>query len=163
MAADRAHAACPVLGFRPSTWLREAEASAAPDPAQLTICLADADALSPAAQQTVRAWVELGLPPGIGMFPRVRWIATVADDLTMGAGMARALTPDLTPDLAQALAGLSVRIPPLRERPEAIEALTRDTVLAWSTARGTPQRVFAPQVDSRQRTLLHDHRAPGEH
>ncbi|MGI9431949.1 MAG: histidine kinase dimerization/phospho-acceptor domain-containing protein [Myxococcota bacterium] len=127
-------------------WLREAEASAAPDPAQLTICLGDADALSPAAQQTVRAWVELGLPPGIGTFPRVRWIATVADDLTMGVGMARALTPDLTPDLAQALAGLSVRIPPLRERPEAIEALTRDTALAWSTARGTPQRVFAPDA-----------------
>jgi len=127
-------------------WLREAEASAAPDPAQLTICLGDADALSPAAQQTVRAWVELGLPPGVGMFARVRWIATVADDLTMGAGMPRALTPDLTPDLAQALAGLSVRIPPLRERPEAIEALTRDTVLAWSTARGTPQRVFAPDA-----------------
>ena len=127
-------------------WLREADAGSAPDPAQLTICLGDADALTPAAQQTVRAWVELGLPPGIGPFARVRWVATIGDDLSMGAGMAGMLTPELTPDLTQALAGLTVRIPPLRERQGAIETLAIDSALAWSNSRGTRPRTFAPDA-----------------
>ena len=128
------------------TWLREAEAASAPDPAQLTVCLGDADALTPAAQQTLRSWIELGLPPGVGQFARVRWIATVGDDLSMGAGMPGALTPELTPDLAQALAGLTVRVPPLRERPAAIETLAVDSALAWASARGMPRRSFAPDA-----------------
>ena len=127
-------------------WLREADAAAAPDPAQLTVCLGDADALTPAAQQTVRSWIELGLPPGIGPFARVRWIATVGDDLSMGAGMEGALTPELTPDLAQALAGLTVRIPPLRERTGAIETLANEAANAWATARSAAPRAFAPDA-----------------
>jgi signal transduction histidine kinase len=79
----------------------------------------------------------------VGPFARVSWIATVGDDLSMGAGMPGALTPELTPDLAQALAGLTVRIPPLRQRREAIATLATDTALAWSSARGTPPRTFA--------------------
>jgi DNA-binding NtrC family response regulator len=127
-------------------WLREADVAAAPDPAQLTVCLSDAEALTPAAQQTVRSWIELGLPPGVGPFPRVRWIAAVGDDLAVGSDTGGALTPELTPDLAQALAGLSVRIPPLRDRPGAIEPLAADTALAWCRARGATPRTFSAEA-----------------
>src|SRR5690606_26491289 len=60
--------------------------------------------------------------PGTLAAAQVRWMATagdpLADDRLAGA-------------LASALAGIVVRIPPLRERPEAIDRIAAETLRAW--------------------------------
>lgn len=113
--------------------LRTAVAAAAAQPAAargLTLCVEDVECLPLPAQRALRGWVESGvLPEGVAGPPaRVRWVATCSE-----------LGPDdpaesLDLALAQVLSELEVRIPPLRERPNAIEPFTLDTVLAWCTA-----------------------------
>lgn len=115
--------------------LHVAVAAAAAQPAAvrgLTLCLEDVECLPLPAQRALRGWVESGvLPEGVAGPPaRVRWVATCSE-----------LGPDdpaesLDLALAQVLSELEVRIPPLRERPDAIEPFTLDTVLAWCAARG---------------------------
>ncbi len=115
--------------------LRAAVAAATAQPAAvrgLTLCLEDVERLPLPAQRALRGWVESGgLPEGVAGPPaRVRWVATCSE-----------LGPDdpaesLDLVLAQVLSELEVRIPPLRERPDAIEPFTLDTALAWCTARG---------------------------
>jgi signal transduction histidine kinase len=115
--------------------LYAAVAAAAGQPAAsrgLTLCLEDAELLPPASQRVLRTWVAgAGLSEGVaGPAGRTRWLATCSE-----LGPADP-AESLDPVLAQVLSELEVRIPPLRQRPGAIEPFTLDTALAWCTARG---------------------------
>lgn len=92
------------------------ECGALPTPGVATLCIEDADRLDPAAQQLLRGLVEHGLPGGLVRARAVRWIATAGD-----------LPDALDPGLEQAFAGLFVRVPPLRERPAALDAIVAAT------------------------------------
>jgi len=85
--------------------------------AGLTICVEDADRLDPAGQVLLRDWIEHAPPSGVVRAARLRWMATVgpADD------------DALDPALAAALAGHTIDLPPLRERPAAIDAMAAGT------------------------------------
>ena len=83
----------------------------------LGVCIEDADALDLATQIRLRDAIEDGSTAGFGA-ARIRWIATVGDDAREGG---------LDAGLARALAGHEIRLPPLRERPDAIDALVEDT------------------------------------
>jgi signal transduction histidine kinase len=127
--------------------LRREIAAAAAEPAAargLSLCLEEVERLPLPAQRRLRTWVESGLPEGVAGPPaRLRWIATCSE---LGpADPAESL--DL--GLAQVLAGLEVRIPPLRDRPDAVEPFAADTALAWCNARGeAPRRLAADAVSA---------------
>jgi len=107
----------------------------------LTLVLEDVERLPLASQRRLRTWVESGLPPALaGPAATLRWIATCTE--------ASASDPAESLDLglAQVLAALEVRIPPLRERPGAIEPFANETVLAWCAARGEPPRRLAQET-----------------
>jgi signal transduction histidine kinase len=67
----------------------------------------------------------------------VRWIGTSGDEPAVGSASA------LDPALRDALGGIPMRIPTLRERPERIAAFVTDTALAWCSARRQRPRRFA--------------------
>lgn len=92
------------------------ESGAVPTARTATICIEDADRLGCAGQQQLRSFVEHGLPAGLVHARSVRWIATAGD-----------LPDALDPALEQAFAGLLVRVPPLRARPGAQDAMLRFT------------------------------------
>ena len=116
-----------------------------PSAGPLTVCLEEVDQLAPAAQRVLRAVIETGAPTGRLRAARVRWIAT-AGDPHGDAGDC------LDPDLARALAGFALRIPPLRERPAAIEAIASGMTRAFAASRGEPERHFDPAAVERLRT-----------
>ncbi|MCG8590027.1 MAG: hypothetical protein MJE66_12120 [Proteobacteria bacterium] len=105
-----------------------------------TIWLEDVDLLPPSVQRQVQDWIEFSPPEGALRTPVSRWIATADDayDPFDDSG--------LDPRLAQTLAGLEVRIPPLRERPNAVESFVADTALAWCNAQGQRLRRFDPEA-----------------
>jgi DNA-binding NtrC family response regulator len=120
----------------------------------LTLCLRDVDALPASAQFSLRAFVELGPPPPLSRARRLRWIATAGEEIFGRTA------PGLAPELAEALAGLVQRLPPLRERaPDAVRRFAADTVLAWCRARGERPRSLAP--DAEQAIL--EYPWPGNH
>ncbi len=96
----------------------------------LAVCLEDADHLPRAVQKELCRWIEFGPPAGAVRATRLRWMATVGDDRE------GALAPGLAVELEQALAGVSVRLPPLREREEAVERFVDATARAWCDAHG---------------------------
>jgi DNA-binding NtrC family response regulator len=108
-----------------------------------TVCIEDVDRLPRAAQRQLRGWIEHGPPAGALPASRVRWMATAGLE-TNGDGQ-------LDPDLARALAGLEVRLPPLRERPDAIARVTAGLSAEWCAARGEQERDFAPDAIARLR------------
>ena len=117
---------------------RAPETGMLPTAGLLTVCLEDVDRLDAATQRALRGWIEHAPPAGLLRAGRVRWIATAGAD---------ALDDDaLESGLREALAGLTVRIPPLWERPAAIEALVAAT-----------GRVFGPDA----MLHLHGHPWPG--
>jgi DNA-binding NtrC family response regulator len=131
-------AALDVTGLASEVACAAAEESAARG---LTLCLEDVERLPLSAQRRLRGWVESGLPRGVrAAAPRVRWIATCSE--------AGPIDPAESLDLglAQVLAALEVRIPPLRERAHAIGRMTSETAAAWCTARAEPPRRFAPDA-----------------
>jgi DNA-binding NtrC family response regulator len=73
-----------------------------------TLCLADVDRLSLPAQLRVRSWIEFAPPPGARRAGLARWVGT---GLEPGS---------LEPGLRQLFGGLCLRIPPLRERRQAV-------------------------------------------
>ncbi|MEE2664842.1 MAG: sigma 54-interacting transcriptional regulator [Myxococcota bacterium] len=77
-------------------------------------------------------WIEYGLPPGVASGTRLRWVASLPP-----AGAAE------DAELLAALAGLSISVPPLRERPGAIAPFARASSLFWSNAAGQHTRDFA--------------------
>jgi hypothetical protein len=74
--------------------------------------------------------VTAGPPAGCARVPLVRWVGTCADD-----------EPEEAP-LHRALAGIALRIPPLRERAGHIARLVDATARAWCAARGARARRF---------------------
>lgn len=96
----------------------------------VTLWLAQPSRLAPAVQEIVRGFVEYGLPPGTVAARRVRWIAADAEER-------------IEPSLERALAGLTLRVPPLREQTSAIPNLVAATADHWCRARGLPTRRFA--------------------
>jgi len=120
----------------------------------VTVCLRDVDALSASAQFALRSLVELGPPGALGRTLRLRWLATASDDV-LGQR-----APGLAPELAEALAGLSQRLPPLRERPPDVRLrFAADTMLAWCRARGERPRGLAPDAQE----AIVEYPWPGNH
>ncbi len=119
----------------------------------LTVCVEEADALAPAVQRRLAHWIENGPPPGLLRGSPVRWMATAGDP---------AREDRLEPDLARALAGLLVRIPPLRERPAAMTRIAEETAREWIGLRGghQPARGTSHFSDDAL-TALHGHAWPG--
>lgn len=118
-----------------------------------SIWLEDVDRLAPDVQRVVQDWIEFGPPEGVIPSDRVRWCATLSgpDDPD------RPVVDALEPALAEALSGLSIRIPPLRERPHLIAAFAGETSDAWCAARGGPART----LDASARNALEAHSWPG--
>jgi len=116
----------------------------------LTVCVEDADALDAATQRRLASWIEDGPPPGALPATRVRWMATAGDP---------ALDDRLESSLANALAGLVVRIPPLRERPAAIDRIAAETLRTWGALRAAGRP--APRLADDALAALHAHAWPG--
>jgi signal transduction histidine kinase len=91
----------------------------------VSLCVEEADRASRSVQRQLSGWIENGLPPGVAGGARVRWMATAGDPVSEDR---------LEPSLARALAGVVLRIPPLRERPEGVARLAEATVRAWTGA-----------------------------
>jgi signal transduction histidine kinase len=79
-------------------------------------------------------WIQYGLPPGVASGTRLRWAASLPPE-------GKATGDDV--ELLTALAGLSISIPPLRERTGAIEAFARASSQSWSRAAGQRSREIA--------------------
>lgn len=114
----------------------------------LTICLEDVDALTPVAQRQLRVWVENGLPPGTVRSERVRWIATAGEEDPWTA------SDLLDTALEDALAGIVIRIPPLRERMTALDAMTASAAASWCERHGQRAREFTPDALAALREVL---------
>jgi DNA-binding NtrC family response regulator len=104
-----------------------------------TLLLERPDALAPALRRTLLEWIEYGLPPGLSPATgtRLRWVAALPPATS---------EEDEGDELLAALAGLTVSIPPLRERREAIASFARATSKAWSAATGQRERSLAPDA-----------------
>ncbi len=98
-----------------------------------TIWLEDADRLPAAVQQEIQGWIEFGPPEGLVRTRRVRFAATCAEE-------GRAGRAALAPGLAEALAGLCLRLPPLRERRAVVASVASDCARSWCEARALPRR-----------------------
>jgi len=109
-------------------------------PGGVTVCVREVDAAPAAVQYALRACVECGAPGPLARARRVRWMATAGDDV---AGLP---APGLAPELAEAIAGLSVRLPPLRERVDALARFALDAVAAWCRAHGERARRLASET-----------------
>ncbi|MDJ0848995.1 MAG: histidine kinase dimerization/phospho-acceptor domain-containing protein [Myxococcota bacterium] len=100
------------------------------NPRSLRACslwLVDVDRMSAPLQRQVAGWVEFGPAEEAIRSGLVRWIAS---------GQER----NLEPELRQALSGITLRVPPLRERPELIANLANGTARAWCSSRGVAVR-----------------------
>ncbi len=106
----------------------------------LTICLEDVDTLPAVAQRQLRGWVENGLPPRTVRTERVRWIATAREDDPF------AERTHLEPTLEDALAGILIHIPPLRDRMAALDAMVEGAAASWCVRHGQRTRLFQPEA-----------------
>jgi signal transduction histidine kinase len=102
-----------------------------------TVWLEGVDLLPAATQRQLARWIEFGPIPQTARTRVVRWLGTSGDEPTIGSESA------LDPVLRDALAGIAMRIPTLREQPERIAVFVRDTTLAWCSARQQRPRHFA--------------------
>lgn len=105
-----------------------------------SIWLEDVDHLSLAVQRRVQDWIEFGLPEGTVRAAGLRWIGGAGDDGDLDA------VPGLDARLAEALSGLTIRIPSLRERPGCIEPFVAESSLAWCNAHSQRPRRFGPEA-----------------
>jgi DNA-binding NtrC family response regulator len=92
------------------------------------------DRLAPEVQRRVEGWVEYGPPAGSIRTARWRWIATAGEAGEPGRG--------IEPGLERALAGIAIRVPPLRERLDFLPNLVSNAASAWCRARGEAPRRF---------------------
>ncbi|MBW2665798.1 MAG: hypothetical protein JRE13_05845 [Deltaproteobacteria bacterium] len=97
-----------------------------------TLWLDEVDRLPATSQRRLQGWVEWALPPGSLRAAEVRWLGTTSDP-----------PRHLTPELQQVLSTFSLKIPPLRDRPEKIAALVEATAQAWGSAHQRRVRNFA--------------------
>ncbi len=95
--------------------LREAPSGA------LTLCLDGPERLRPSAQRELRGWVDLGPPQRAQGEGELRFVSLIEEG---AAGQ-------LEPELEAVLSGLSLRIPPLRERPGVAARFAADWLAEW--------------------------------
>jgi len=131
-----AHVAC-TAGMSLASLRKALTEAAAEATGRCTIWLEDVDALSPETQRQLARWIEFGPPPRVTRARIVRWLGSGNEGAA--AGSARVLDPVLR----DALGGLALRVPTLRERPERIASFVKDTTLAWCNARQQRARHFA--------------------
>lgn len=110
------------------------------DESALTLWLEDVDVLPFAVQRRLQDWIEYRLPDGSLRTNRVRFIAGASDEAELD------VEPGLEPRFAEALAGITLRVAPLRDRPEAIDTFVADTTLAWANQRGERVRQWSPDA-----------------
>ena len=130
---------------------RLAEANPSRDP-RATLCLEDADALSPAVQLALRDLAEGVWPHGVSPRVRrtsVRILATTSSPLADLAAAGR-----FREDLRQALSVLVLRLPPLRERPDEFEALARAFADDWARRTVRAPARFSPAALDRLRRWM---------
>jgi signal transduction histidine kinase len=121
-------------GERPLDELAE-KLEAASRAERVVACIERPERLPPERQRELASWIELG-PPGVALdLDRTVWIALVGE--LAGA------TPTLEPNLALALAGHELRLPPLRRRAGAAEKFAAATLRALGAAAGTAPRELA--------------------
>jgi len=99
-----------------------------------TLWLEDVDRLPVELQRRLEGWIDYGPPAGSLRAPRLRWIGTADDREQPGRS--------IEPGLLRALAGLSIRIPPLRDRLAFVPNLANITASAWCAARREAPRRF---------------------
>jgi len=116
--------------------LRDAAESTAGRPPS-TVCLENLDRLPLPLQRELQDWIEIAIPPGLTGARRVRWIATLGDLPDRGG------ENGLDPSLVQSLAGISIRIPPLRQRPLAVGGFAAETALEWCRTHAERPRQFS--------------------
>jgi len=102
-----------------------------------TIWLEDVDHLSLPLQRAVQHWIEFGLPEGTARVAKLRWIAGAGDDRDLDA------IPGLEPRLAEAVAGLTLHVAPLREHPECVAPFVQQATQAWCHEHGEVPRSFS--------------------
>nr|MDJ0865300.1 hypothetical protein [Myxococcota bacterium] len=113
------------------------EVGPSPGTGPATLWLAEVDRLDGATQRQVCDWIEHG-PPGPLAAPRIRWMATAGDDPAR-------LDPHLDARLADALAGIELRLPPLRERPD-FDELVHATIADWCRRHALRPRSFSHEA-----------------
>ncbi|MAJ61276.1 MAG: hypothetical protein CBC48_15830 [bacterium TMED88] len=104
-----------------------------------TIWLEDLDRLPIPAQRHVQDWIQYGGSDGFGG-PGVRFIAGAGDESELD------IIPGLDPRCAEALAGFTLRLPPLRERTDCVESFVQETSRSWAESRGERVRSWAPET-----------------
>ncbi|MCH2187803.1 sigma 54-interacting transcriptional regulator [Myxococcota bacterium] len=104
-----------------------------------TIWLEDLDRLPIPAQRHVQDWIQYGGSDGFGG-PGVRFIAGAGDEGELN------IFPGLEPRCAEALAGITLRLPPLRERTDCVETFVQETSRSWAESRGERVRSWAPET-----------------
>jgi DNA-binding NtrC family response regulator len=110
-------------------------------PLRLTIWLDEVDALDPSQQETLVHWIEDAPPWPCPL--RMRWIAT-SDDVSAYAASCR-----LIPDLHNALAGLSLYLPPLRDDPERTVRFIKETMRTFCEEHDQSERQLTPDCMTR--------------
>lgn len=110
------------------------------DAAALTIWLEDVDLLPLSVQRRLQGWVEYRPLDGALRADRIRWIAGAGDEADLEA------EPGLEPRLAESFAGLTLRIPALRDRSESIDTFVAETSRAWASQRDERIRQWSPDA-----------------
>ncbi|HME71342.1 MAG TPA: histidine kinase dimerization/phospho-acceptor domain-containing protein [Myxococcota bacterium] len=101
----------------------------------LTVCLEEVHRLPPQLFHELRSWIEIAPPEEIQQTTWLRWIGTAAEPFTT--------PPETESALLDSLGGITVRIPPVRDRPKLVPALVQETTLAWAEAHGARPRRFS--------------------
>lgn len=91
--------------------------------ARCAIWLQDVDTLAAPVQRRVQEWVEFGPPASSVRAAFARWMGSAGEPGAEGR--------HLDAGLARALSGVALRIPPLRERVDAIAPFVEETARAW--------------------------------
>ncbi len=99
-----------------------------------TLWLEGVDRLPAELQRRLEGWIDYGPPAGSLRASRIRWVGTADPSEQPGRR--------IEPGLLRALAGLSIQIPPLRERRDFLPNLANNTAAAWCSERGEPPRRF---------------------
>lgn len=102
-----------------------------------TIWLEGIDTLPNSTQRQLARWIEFGPSARVARARVARWLGTSSDEPAVGSASALDLA------LRDALGGIPMRIPTLRERPDRIASFATDTALAWCSARRQRPRRFA--------------------
>ncbi|HKE11769.1 MAG TPA: hypothetical protein VKE73_09365, partial [Myxococcota bacterium] len=90
----------------------------------LTVCLEEVHRLPAPLFRELRSWIEVAPPAGVPQTTWLRWIATAAEPFATPAETESALL--------DSLGGITVRIPPVRDRPTLVPSLVQETTLAWA-------------------------------